>query len=1537
MPNNPIVYNTGGLFRFTDYVSQLPEFIREEEDVILMLQLFSDYINNAYRTLSNVTLFSFKLVATDATVIETKNKLNKLSNLFKAAESRGEPILFLSKPQGNPHAGAMDSFAIPADAPIFKQYINYPGTIEDLGPSIITIPLISGDKVYVNFTNPEQFINSAVYVYVNQTTLIVDPNNSSQDPFNQSSNEPFQTTAGLTPRMLQFNASNISNVGARRFSYSNGINYYEVYFTATIDSIKNIPSTISIETDIKYLVDYYDVVSTVPSSYSEHYSVGFADGCPNFDWRYNVDNGLRSIPGNSLFYTRSLTQIPSRTSTGNNIQTPTKYVDPIYTPNTFQINIREILNDGLYLTIYTTQPHKSNTGDNVKITNSPFAGSYTVVSVLNDISFTVEYGATPIISSLGGELIIRNLYYSNYINDVNSSFLILPYINLVADNEVPANVVINRVDDEFTTEIRTFKGDISAVNIISDTITLSEPLLWENATPVTVKATLGSVLPGGLSENVVYALLVVDAVNNVVKFRDVNLGTVGNGTLEIIKTTRYFDAATDVNVSGNCITLNNVDGLSIDSYVVFYDNMGTCVLPTPLVFGRPYRIKTIDFISNTVSFDGIDINAIGSGLINTQLQIVDATDGGISLITRPNIPLQSGSIVLKTFHGDLISKGKFVAINKNSFIAYGKIDSEAVLWNNKTNNLYYKGTFVVYPDNISGVDVYTRYLVTNTDNVTAKSYPPNKQMAKKSHYVTSMEQLIYREQILDINPYMFGMYDTVPLGFNEDINASSGYGVLGSKLFIQKEQELTLKYGMEQKNWLFSPRFAPEDILVRNGWIDITSTEKPFDPVIAGVSLFVNANAIQNITLFGELSLYNTVVNFIVSGVNATITTIAAHGYRTGITITISGADQSIVNKDYVVTVTGESSYTIVVPSGTPSIITGDVQSSYYAKNGDYIRTVSQSDVEQNGIYVVNYEYWTLYNRDTIANNTIIFTPYNLFDINNVNPEIAKSNTLFATSGTPVGPNTVQLKFNQPHNMVVGNIITVSDAYPDYYNGRFTVVSTPNLFTIQYKIIQQATPLQNANGTLVVESWGWYKYMLNDISWQQKTLPMFSYQLSDSNCIYNLLKYNTNEFANNVYVLAGLYSLNAYKITSYCNNNIDTVVTPNLTRVMLRAGDIIELSDQSIYDENGVWRVSEGSWQKLKSTVDNPIILDKTPVVLETPTNRRLVMKVGKMTIDAYENEEPTPLQLSNSDITTFVYSTYNATEVANFINTNATSSQQVYIVDYPFIKDSQFKFESIDNIDTIGAIQNQYNANFDYNTVVNPTTMKPDWNGIPTMKYPLSEKIGRLIYQKDPNVIDFEVIGYLGRYLGYDITTILEDLVDNPYYKNEAEVQMALRKLIENLPEFNALKSTNAGLDSLLLAFGIIGKIVTMWTDVNDPYGEFIPDYQIHNTNTTNLASGDNVTYVPTPHFKIIADMEGPGFNQFLADDARRIITSIKTYKPINTVFDGIIKYLKAKATASVRMGTMRSVGSVQFSVGYGDDLDFTNITQNNFNNDCI
>ena len=305
MARNPIIHNKNGMHRYIDFVSQVPDFIKAEEDVVTLLQVLSDYLNNAYRNVTTVEKFSFKLIATDANYGKVFKNVVKLANLFNRSAERNAKVLYLSYPQGN---------ALHPSRPLYVEYIKYGGTLDTLSPNIINTPsIVTGDKFYIEFTADGQEENSGVYVYESDDdSLVIDAYGTSQDPFNNTPNKPLTTeVTSYAPRMLQFNVSDVSSVRGRRASNDNTIIFYEIFFNATLTNIEDVTSVYTMETDIdsddideKILIDYYGFVDPVPSTYDESFSIEFTNNCSNFEWQGNDQ-------GKGLFYFRELTNTES--------------------------------------------------------------------------------------------------------------------------------------------------------------------------------------------------------------------------------------------------------------------------------------------------------------------------------------------------------------------------------------------------------------------------------------------------------------------------------------------------------------------------------------------------------------------------------------------------------------------------------------------------------------------------------------------------------------------------------------------------------------------------------------------------------------------------------------------------------------------------------------------------------------------------------------------------------------------------------------------------------------------------------------------------------------------------------------------------------------------------------------------------------------------------------------------------------------------------------------------------------------------------
>ena len=90
---NPIVYNDKGQFRTNDFVGYLPAFLQTEPDVVTLMQVMSDYINNAYRNIEGSEEFEFMVICTEAREYATRKMMERLHDMFELASDRSDKVM----------------------------------------------------------------------------------------------------------------------------------------------------------------------------------------------------------------------------------------------------------------------------------------------------------------------------------------------------------------------------------------------------------------------------------------------------------------------------------------------------------------------------------------------------------------------------------------------------------------------------------------------------------------------------------------------------------------------------------------------------------------------------------------------------------------------------------------------------------------------------------------------------------------------------------------------------------------------------------------------------------------------------------------------------------------------------------------------------------------------------------------------------------------------------------------------------------------------------------------------------------------------------------------------------------------------------------------------------------------------------------------------------------------------------------------------------------------------------------------------------
>ena len=1623
MAKNPVTYNKGGIYRYVDYVSQLPEFLRAEDDVVVFLQVLSDYINNAYRNITVVEQFKFSFVCVDSNYTSVQNKVTNLVKLFKNAETRDQKMLYLSKPEGNKYTNTR---------PFIVDYINYSGNYEDNQLPVDVLSSISsvqtGDKVYVKFLKDIYAKYSGVFIYENNK-LIPDPNATSQDPFTNTQNEPFITSLGLVPRILQFNVKDISTVRIRPSKTVNDIVFYDVFFHATIYNIESINSIDEIEFDIdgdgvkdKILIDYYNTIKTLSSTYEEHLFLKFSDTNNSFDWNSGYGRGL--------FYAREMTKEQAQRTKNNTVVKET-FVDPIYSLTSDEMAIQKIYSDGSSITVIVTGTHSFVIGDSIYITHtSTFNGKYDVIDIVSSNTFKLNPLNTLAHYEVSGIVVASNLMYSKNINNFDSSNLKVIYkldestgIDTISKGDIFHRVEPSQYDD--------FETDVDCYNVdtVQNMLTVYDTTGFKHGDIVFIVYDAGSYIVG-LNTNVPHVIQDID--KNRIMLYGVNFSATGTGTARLIKANHYVSTS---NASTENYTLNDTTNIMFGDYVRV-TALSSSALPIGFSESDTYVINAVDHDNKTVEISGIYPTAL-----TTHFRIVvyakNKTSYGV--VDYQNIKQTTAELILNSYTGDMISDGYFVKLDSSLTPATVYVTGISTLWNSSA--MYKTGSYVTYNN------IRYRTLVDNKGNTPDKG----------NYFVVDMIELTAYNKKLEYNPYMFGMYNTQSVAYGQSIDYTTGVGSLGSSLFIQKEQDFALRYGAYQREFIYNPRFASSYKVARNGYMEIIESNNAHDAVMGDISKHIDAKTQESMMLYGstihttfnieKISKAGGVVTVVldqkhgyVSGIHitivgiteteyngnhsikvlspnaftyiidditigvgtttstsrvsysndikcvveqissvdniATVTTVTVHGYNIGTKVTIDGCNESyynVIGKD--ILHVDDYTFTYEISGNHTGNATGtSIHSTYEPVVGNYVNVCSQLIPSQNGIYTVSDTAWTLYDQSKVSVPFTFFTRLNMFGSDTINNTIATDDAVYTVQSLTRISHTVTALLYAPHTYVAGDTVTISGAMDSAYNGTYIIDTVPNVpypLSFTYKIKTLATPTtpaipSNKNGITVVLQ-KWYKYEVSEIEWQQKsnfnianagnaiTNLVASYSLTTLSSIITVHTYNphgyivgqnisikgtvNNTLINtyivsevitpNIFVVTSSSILNGTEITGYTysgtiidsngnNDNIATLAgeysyTTSANKVIkFMAGDIIELNDQFIPSENGTYRVMKNTiWKRL---------------------DKRLVMKIRNIAIDSYENVDIDPL--ADTPIP-YIYRTYTDTEVNNYIDANFKVDHQVYKTDLYYILNFDFRYEIVNNIDTTALSYSDvtYDSKYDYNSISPRNEMKSDFIGVPDMTYPLVEKFNRLMYLKDPKVIDFSMIEYLARMMGYDISELKEDIDESVVYKTDEQRENAVRETIQNLPQYYALKGTKSSLEMMMLAFGIVGEVINKWTKQSNPYDELIPDYELKGAQLTENLAKTGETFVSTPHFAISIELESNSNNQLMSNDTRRIVSQVNRMKPINTVFDGIYNFLSTKAYVGMSMSNMRSVARMTSAVGY-ENLDFSDPI---VNTDCF
>lgn len=195
------------------------------------------------------------------------------------------------------------------------------------------------------------------------------------------------------------------------------------------------------------------------------------------------------------------------------------------------------------------------------------------------------------------------------------------------------------------------------------------------------------------------------------------------------------------------------------------------------------------------------------------------------------------------------------------------------------------------------------------------------------------------------------------------------------------------------------------------------------------------------------------------------------------------------------------------------------------------------------------------------------------------------------------------------------------------------------------------------------------------------------------------------------------------------------------------------------------------------------------------------------------------------------------------------------------------------------------------------------------SQKISILEKIYRLTELQDPDLIDIEYIQFFAKNLGYDVNinraeigTNLGELTNQAASAtsgvcDDYDRDKYLRFVVRNLPTWYKIKTTKNAIKVMLFSFGLIGDLVTYYS--NDYDQNWKLDSQ---DDLVNIP--DN--YYPTPHFNVQIDLDD-SINAISLDwDRRRkVINGIESIRPLNTVFERLSGYADRNITVRMSVNT--------------------------------
>lgn len=189
--------------------------------------------------------------------------------------------------------------------------------------------------------------------------------------------------------------------------------------------------------------------------------------------------------------------------------------------------------------------------------------------------------------------------------------------------------------------------------------------------------------------------------------------------------------------------------------------------------------------------------------------------------------------------------------------------------------------------------------------------------------------------------------------------------------------------------------------------------------------------------------------------------------------------------------------------------------------------------------------------------------------------------------------------------------------------------------------------------------------------------------------------------------------------------------------------------------------------------------------------------------------------------------------------------------------------------------------------------------------KISVLEKINRLADLQDPDFADIEYLQFFANNLGYSIDVSRGELgvladQDSEDPCVQEDVKRYLRFIVESLPSWSKIKTTQNSIKIMLYSFGLVGELITRYTsDYRTENGSNWINFREGRDNFGNIPQG----FYPTSHFVVSIELDESTQNFSLNSTTRtNVIRAIDSVRPVNTVMDGVLGHVTRQATYYVR-----------------------------------